>query len=52
MFDSAEQLKSHAQKVMAQAVLTDAMPLGNLTEMTDEERARLGARIKAGMPDE
>ncbi len=52
MFDTEEQLKSHAQKVMAQAVLTDAMPLGNLTGMTDEERARLGAWIKAGMPDE
>jgi uncharacterized membrane protein len=52
MFDTAEQLRSHARKVMAQAVLTEAMPLGNLTEMTDEERARLGAWIRAGMPDE
>ncbi len=52
MFDTAEQLISHAQKVMAQAVLTNAMPLGNMTEMTPEERARLGAWIRAGMPDE
>ena len=52
MVDTAEQLKSHAQKVMAQAVLTDARPLGNRTGMTAEERARLGAWIKAGMPDE
>ena len=34
------------------SLLTDAMPLGNLTGMTAEERARLGAWIKAGMPDE
>ncbi len=52
MFDAADQLKSHAQKVLTQAVLTDAMPLGNMTEMTADERARLGTWIKAGMPDE
>jgi uncharacterized membrane protein len=52
MFDSAGQLKSHVQKVLAQAVLTEAMPLGNMTGMTADERARLGAWIRAGMPDE
>ncbi len=52
MFDDASQLKTHAVRVLAQAVLTDAMPLGNKTGMTEEERARLGAWIKAGMPDE
>ena len=52
MFDDADQLKAHAVRVLAQAGLTDAMPLGNKTGMTEEERARLGAWIKAGMPDE
>jgi uncharacterized membrane protein len=52
MFDDADQLKTHAVRVLSQAVLTDAMPLGNKTGMTEEERARLGAWIKAGMPDE
>jgi len=52
MFDDAAMLKAHAARVLAQAVLTDAMPLGNKTGMTKEERARLGAWIKAGMPDE
>ncbi len=52
MFDDAVQLKSHAAKVLAQAVLTKAMPLANKTGMTDDERARLGAWIKAGMADE
>jgi uncharacterized membrane protein len=52
MFDTAGQLKAAAQKVLAQTVLTEAMPLGNMTEMTPDERARLGAWIRAGMPDE
>ena len=52
MFDDAAQLKSHAAKVLAQAVLTRAMPLGNKTGMTDAERARLGAWIKSGMANE
>jgi uncharacterized membrane protein len=52
MFDIAGQLKAAAQKVLAQTVLTEAMPLGNMTEMTPDERARLGAWIRAGMPDE
>ena len=52
MFDRIDQVKSRGAKILAQTVLTDAMPLGNMTEMTDEERARLGAWIRAGMPDE
>jgi uncharacterized membrane protein len=52
MFDNAAQVKALAARIMAQAVRTDAMPLGNLTEMTDEERAKIGAWIDAGMPDE
>ncbi len=52
MFDSADQLKAWAPKVLAQAVLTQAMPLGNKTGMTEEERARLGAWIRTGMADD
>ena len=51
-FDDAAMLKAHAAKVLAQSVLTDAMPIGNKTEMTAEERAQLGTWIRAGMPDE
>jgi len=51
-FDSPEQLKTHAAKVLAQAVLTNTMPLGNKTGITAVERARLGAWIKTGMADE
>ena len=51
MLETHAQLRAAADKVLAQAVLTDAMPLGNATGMTDEERARLGAWIRAGMPE-
>lgn len=44
-------LRQHAAKVLLQ-VTTEAMPLGNETGMTAEDRARLAAWIEAGMPDE
>ncbi|HUF88001.1 MAG TPA: urate hydroxylase PuuD [Thermohalobaculum sp.] len=50
--ETPAELRAHAQRVLAQTVLSDAMPLGNLTGMTEQERARLGAWIRAGMPDE
>ncbi|PKR49684.1 urate hydroxylase PuuD [Thalassospira marina] len=51
MFDSLDQVHSNAQRIMAQAVIGKSMPLGNLTEMTDEERAQLGQWIRAKMPE-
>ncbi|MEM7223335.1 MAG: urate hydroxylase PuuD [Pseudomonadota bacterium] len=51
MLDTAEQLRANASRVLAQTVLTDTMPLGNMTEMTPEERARLGLWIRQGTPD-
>ena len=47
-FDTAEELRLHAHHIMQQAVLSDIMPLGNSTGMTEEERRRLGAWIDAG----
>lgn len=52
MFDTPEQIGPHAPRILAQVVLTDVMPLGNKTEMTEIERARLGNWIRAGMPEE
>ena len=51
MFDAPDQLRSHAARVLAQTVLSDVMPLGNETGMTEEERALLGAWIRAGAPE-
>ena len=51
MFDDLAQIEANAQRVLTQAVIGQAMPLGNMTEMTDEERAQLGQWIRAGMPE-
>jgi uncharacterized membrane protein len=48
MFDTPEQIKVNAERIYAQAVTTEAMPLNNLTEITPEERAALGAWYAAG----
>ncbi len=52
MFDTAELIRRNAQRINAQAVLTQAMPLGNITEMTEDERYLLGRWIRAGAPIE
>lgn len=43
MLDSVAGIRKSAAQVMAQAVQGRAMPLGNETSITDEERAKLGA---------
>jgi uncharacterized membrane protein len=44
-FDTLEQIESQADAIEAQSVDSTAMPLGNVTEMTDQERETLGAWI-------
>ena len=44
-FDSVEETEARAEAIKAQAVDSNAMPLGNVTGMTDEEREQLGAWI-------
>lgn len=48
MLDTPELLHQHAAKVYRQAVQLKAMPIGNLTHMTDEERAIIGAWYESG----
>jgi uncharacterized membrane protein len=43
--ETIEELKRYAKKIETQAVNSKAMPLGNKTGMTAEERAKLGAWI-------
>lgn len=40
---SVEDLRRHKAQILVQAINNSAMPLGNKTKMTDEERAKLGA---------
>jgi len=43
-------IKKYGSKIMKQSVLTNAMPLGNDTQMTDKERQGIGDWIRRGMP--
>jgi uncharacterized membrane protein len=43
MFDTDEQIIADAERIYQQTVATRVMPIGNLTEMTDEERQILDA---------
>lgn len=49
--ENFEEVHAASTKVKQMAVDSDAMPLGNMTGMTDEERATLGAWIVAGDPE-
>jgi len=50
LLDSPQHIAANARRAYQQAVLTHAMPLGNLTGMTAAERATLGAWFDAGAP--
>jgi uncharacterized membrane protein len=50
VLDTPEQIKARATAIEEQAVRTKAMPLGNVTGMTDEERDLLGRWINQGAP--
>jgi uncharacterized membrane protein len=47
-FDTPEEIKRQADAIEQQAVRTDAMPLGNVTGMTQAERDLLGRWIAQG----
>jgi uncharacterized membrane protein len=46
--DDPARIRSFAPRIMERAVVTQSMPLGNLTGMTDAERVTLGAWIAQG----
>jgi uncharacterized membrane protein len=48
VFDTPQQIVRFAPQIMAFAVTSKAMPPGNATHMTDEERQKVGAWIEAG----
>ena len=48
MLDQPALLRQHAARVYLQAVQLKAMPIGNMTNMTDAERAELKAWFEAG----
>jgi uncharacterized membrane protein len=46
--DSPDAIARHAQQIYQQVVLTKLMPLGNATQMTDDERALIGRWFNEG----
>jgi uncharacterized membrane protein len=48
MFDTPEQIKAQADNIMRTSVRTNFMPLGNLTNITEEERLALHRWIAQG----
>ena len=45
--DTPEDIRLHAREIAVYAVLTDAMPPGNVTEITDADRRKLAAGLRA-----
>jgi len=50
MLETIEQVSRNSPKIMTQVVVERAMPLGNETGMTDEERGRIAAWIEGRKP--
>jgi uncharacterized membrane protein len=48
LLDTPEHVRTNARLIYQQAVATHAMPLGNITNITGAERAKLGDWIEAG----
>jgi uncharacterized membrane protein len=50
VLDTPEQIKAAAPRIHQQTIATRAMPIGNLTKMTDDERALLGKWLAEDAP--
>jgi len=50
LFDTPQQMHTQAARIQAQAVASQIMPLGNITQMTAEERKLVGDWIAKGAP--
>lgn len=48
MFDTQQQIEQMAPRIQAQAVTSQIMPLGNITQMTQQERDLIGTWINQG----
>jgi uncharacterized membrane protein len=51
LLDQAAHIRRNARLIGRNAVWSNAMPPGNVTEITGEERATIGAWLAAGAPD-
>lgn len=51
-FDTPAEIVNQAPKIHQQVVVSKAMPIGNLTQMTDEERAKIDQWFQSGAKTE
>jgi uncharacterized membrane protein len=51
VLDSAGSIRRHARLIEINSVRSNAMPPGNITEMTPQERGILAAWLAAGAPE-
>jgi len=52
VLETPADIRRHARAIYTQSVVTDAMPIGNVTNMTPDERALLGRWYEAGAASE
>ena len=50
VFDTQAEIAANAQRAYEQVVVTKAMPLGNVTGITDAERDLIGRWVRSGAP--
>ena len=50
LFDTQEEIVANARRAYEQVVIRKAMPLGNVTGITDEERDLIGRWVRSGAP--
>jgi uncharacterized membrane protein len=48
LLHTSADILTNAQRIYQQVAVTRIMPLGNVTQMTDQERAVIAAWVKAG----
>jgi uncharacterized membrane protein len=48
LLDTPDEISQNAQRIYQQAVQMKAMPLGNVTHMTDDERQKIAAWFDGG----
>ena len=51
LLETVADLRRHSARVLKQSVMSNAMPLGNKTGMTEAERQAWGLWIRSGMPE-
>ena len=51
MFDTPQDIVRHLSSIIIQSVQSKVMPPGNITQMTDEERALIGTWAAQERPE-